>query len=320
MIGALWVIFRFVVADEELVLSYLKVLAWPSVVAIAGYWFREPIKEKLGQLIGLEALGARANFAGLEQRLQSNVDALLDDGDGGLPSDDDVLADKEHVDHTDGPALTPAGGAGSEVSTDQVADRPAEPQAAQLDQLLDMLPATLVREQLLHLARAMDLSVALRHDLWDSRLPPGEAMAQATKQLMGAASRLKDRRASRHEATRENIESVIQTSAEWGYEMGRAGATRAVPDIEWNDDGSWRITTAVPPRRPPSHPVSDVARRRLQIEQLEEEIKALERKRHRDQVLGNPLGGMFNTDDGWLRSLKKKLAELDPGNVWASFK
>ena len=320
MIGALWVIFRFVVADEELVLSYLKVLAWPSVVAIAGYWFREPIKEKLGQLIGLEALGARANFAGLEQRLQSNVDALLDDGEGGLPSDDDVLADKGHVNHTDGPAVTPAGGAGSEVSADQVADRPAEPQAAQPDRLLDMLPATLVREQLLHIARAMDLSVAIRHDLWDSGLPPDDAMAQATKQLMGAASRLRDRRATRHEATRENIESVIQTSAEWGYQMGRSGATWAVPDIEWNDDGSWRITTAVPHRRPPSHPVADVPRRRLQIEQLEEEIKTLERKRHRDQALGTPLGGMFNTDDGWLRSLKKKLADLDPGNVWASFK
>lgn len=95
--------------------------------------------------------------------------------------------------------------------------------------------------------------------------------------------------------------------------MGRAGAPRAVPDVEWNDDGTWRILTEIPRRR--SEPLlSDDAVAR-QVKALEGEIKQLERNKH------NPAGRLGMTafgDREWLRELKRKLARIDPTNPWST--
>lgn len=110
-------------------------------------------------------------------------------------------------------------------------------------------------------------------------------------------------------ASRASVESVIQKSAEWGYDMGRAGAPRAVPDIEWNPDGTWKITTEVPPRRPSR----DSTSRTKQILSLQDEIKKLDRRQH----VGPGISLLSPSEEEWLRELKRKLAVADPGNPWA---
>lgn len=46
--------------------------------------------------------------------------------------------------------------------------------------------------------------------------------------------------------TRDSIESVIRKSEAWGYAIGRVNAPQAIPDIEWDDDGTCRITIEIP--------------------------------------------------------------------------
>jgi hypothetical protein len=111
--------------------------------------------------------------------------------------------------------------------------------------------------------------------------------------------------------TRDSIESVIRKSAAWGYEVGSAGASFAAPDVEWEPDGSWRITTEVPARIEPRK--STAQRNRLrQIKDLEDEIKDLERQRYSSASLSRSV-----QDLGWIMEMKRRLADLDPGNPWA---
>ena len=147
---------------------------------------------------------------------------------------------------------------------------------------------------------------------------PVQAWESLTKHVLAEAERtrsLRNQAVHRQKETRESIEAVIRKSAAWGYDMGSAGAPEAVPDIEWNTDGTWRITTEVPERRPKERTITNVdpgSNRLRQITALEKEIKDLERKQH------SPFGAGLASfvDQGWLRELKNRLSKIDPGNPW----
>lgn len=132
--------------------------------------------------------------------------------------------------------------------------------------------------------------------------------------LRRQVKKMTNRQSAREGHTRENIEKLIRESAGWGYQAGTLGAPPIVPDVEWNDDGTWRITTEAPKNsREVTPSVEDYEdRKSRQIRQLEEEIKKVERERR------GKFGIVGLGDEKWLRDLKDKLSRIDPGNIWAS--
>lgn len=111
---------------------------------------------------------------------------------------------------------------------------------------------------------------------------------------------------------RDSIESVIRKSAAWGYAMGRANAPQAVPDVEWADDGTWRITTEIPSEEPYLRGNAKESAHLRHVRELEDLIKNLDRKRYSSMSIAGSV-----QDFGWIAELKRRLARLDPGNPWA---
>lgn len=50
----------FRLPELRLTLDYLKALTWPGLVAVVLYWLREPLREKVAQLLKIGALGVEA--------------------------------------------------------------------------------------------------------------------------------------------------------------------------------------------------------------------------------------------------------------------
>jgi len=71
----------FRLPEPRLTLDYLKALTWPGLVAVVLYWLREPLREKVAQLLKIGALGVEAQFANLrlQEELTGPAAAVLDD-------------------------------------------------------------------------------------------------------------------------------------------------------------------------------------------------------------------------------------------------
>lgn len=335
--AAVWATFTYLITDPEMALSYLQVLAWPSVVVGATYWLREPLREKLRQVLKVQAPGFNVDFspeaqsrqldealhaplASLAPLVGSRKPSAVDADESGdeEPSGDDQVSTVEAAGR---PGLngtpTPGGTDGATGSGDEAAA--AAPQI--------FLPVERSEDQVQE-ARINDLRVigmalgrspaGMDHLLAQEGSDPDRVLQRLRRMIqIQKASRKRDAR-ERQANTRDSIETVIRNSAAWGYKMGRAGAPEAVPDIEWDDEGNWRITTTVP--------TGDVASRSLKeyrdaarhdserhIRSLEDEIKQIER-----QQAQSPMGHVARLmDDPWLKSLKARLRRIDPDNPWA---
>lgn len=328
VIGGVWLLFEDVIDDARLFLDYLKVLVWPLVAVAFLSYFRAPLEDRFRHLSRFEALGAAAEFSAAQGRrlqndLESDVDSLL--GGIGQPGDDQGLDDPD--DHEPDPDPDPA-----QPSTEGESQNPSTSPAPESEVGAgtggDGELATVVLEELIKLAEAFGVPKAVV----DRALArsPGDLAAQresVRKILRNEADRsrhLRYQAEQRPRETRESIEAVIRKSASWGYDMGKAGAPKAVPDVEWNADGTWQITTEVPAVNPaarqPEPPRSIDTRqiratdRHRQIKAFEDEIKDLERKRH-SPFGGSGLSAFVN--DNWLEELKSRLRSIDPTNPWA---
>lgn len=327
LVAIFWVIFTYVVTDRALLLEYLRVLAWPLLVAVALFWLREPLREKLLQLLRIEVPGGSAQFAGsgeeLARSLKPDVDNLLGDEaaveSGEHPESGEVASDEapgvegvvEHDANGESPQLpspvevTPVQ---LESPVEPQTGRPTQTEAQHLpEQVQDRVSVSRVR--LLELAKTAGLgpkaaarvTLAMRDDP-DAALK----LIQAGTTNSGVP---------RSQQSRDSIESIIRKSAAWGYDMGVAGAPGAEPEIEWNPDGSWRITTEVPPRSRSGAVVRAMqmnASHARHVKELEDEIKEAERKKL------SPFSASARLDaEPWLRELKSRLVAIDPGNPWA---
>lgn len=296
---ATWAIARYVVTDEDVVLEYLKVLIWPALVGVTLFWLRVPLRDKFGQLRRFEGFGASAQFS-LEaqaQRLQielgSDIDDLVgedaDDASSSVEDTDDPIQAEED------PVIVPS----TSVATEPA---PSMPISA-----------------LMSIAEGLGISDAGLNDMRSALADPSRQHA-ALRTLQAharKAGKARTRQVSRTQQSRDSVESVIRKSAAWGYEMGKVGAPEAVPDIEWSDDGGWRITTEVPaPRRVPGHTSQSHdhgADRERHIQSLEKEIKEIEKRT--SSVFGSL--ATMGVSQTWLAELKRRLSSIDPDNPWA---
>jgi hypothetical protein len=325
-VGLVWVLFRYVVEDAGLVLDYLRVLVWPLVAVAVLSFFRNPVEEKVRQLLRLDAFGASAQFSPEAQgrRLARDLDGDLQDlfevidadvSEGQSAVDADQGEDAEDVPQD---ALAPTEEAGSResITSTTAPDDDATTAASSERPAVDL-------DDYFEIARVLGVPLAIRYDFRERVLKGEKGAFEGLKAHIESeaqrARSVRNQAMHRQEETRERIEAVIRTSAAWGYEMGRAGAPEAVPDIAWNKDGTWRITTEVPkataaPKRAPAPRIEYYDDMR-EVRELVKEIKEIERKRH-----GGPgaLGGLLAfQDDGWLKELKRRLAMVDPRNPWA---
>lgn len=319
---ALWAIFRWVITNESMLLAYLRVLTWPALLAVALYAFHVPLRERLAHLLKVEAFGASADFAAtgaarLDAAIRPDVDALVasdepDPLDSAVKTPPSVNADVGET--TDAVVATPRpprsepteGGAPEGLP---IPHKPAD----------EELVAVVLR-----LTEAAGLSAVSRSRLAEGLNDGTVSKSEAIDALVSAIRTLRhERNVAAHSSpqSRSSLESVIQKSAAWGYEMGKAGAPEAIPDIEWNPDGSWSITTEIPQgsvkRRDQDRRVrlgtSGKSEHRA-IAALEKEIKDLEKAKH-SPVAAARLGVLTNS--GWLTELKARLRSVDPGNPWA---
>ncbi|MEE9964065.1 MAG: hypothetical protein K4304_03105 [Propionicimonas sp.] len=166
-------------------------------------------------------------------------------------------------------------------------------------------------EFLLHLAELMGANANERESI--KRQLESSPDGSGLPLLMFERLARRARPDAKHPAeNRRSIETIIQKSASWGYDMGNSGAARVVPEVQWDEDGSWRITTEVPQRNPDTRTLGPMsATYSRQVKDLEDEIKRLERERH-------SLAGMINpaSTNGLLAALKTRLRRLDPANIW----
>lgn len=322
----LWVLFTFVITDRALFLDYVKVLAWPALAAVALVWLRDPLREKLRQLLRIEVPGGAAQFAdsgeNLARSLKPDVDTLLGEDAMGDQREDEhgleVVSDSATATHDaigldsqSDPSGSQDEDASDSVVTPAVIDSanevPPRPEASEVGAPVDTrLPIS--RFRLVQLAKTVGLGPKeARHLIRAMEHDPDAALMMIDASARNTA-------AHRSQQSRDSIESIIRKSAAWGYGMGVAGAPAAEPDIEWNADGSWRITTEVPSGRGLSGTLRATQRqasRARHIRELEDEIKKVEREKLSPMVMG---GGM---ELGlWLATLKSRLNTMDPGNPW----
>ncbi|WP_460839844.1 hypothetical protein [Nocardioides marmoraquaticus] len=302
--------FKFIITDAELLLSYIRALLWPAVVLVTVFTFREPIQRKFAQLLRVEGLGGAVEFGPqqLEDDLRRDVEQLTS------LDEEDVQAD---VTDADTAALEqPA------VTSEPPVEREEEPQRVVAGKGAPRPPLRLQQELSdQHVEDLVDLAIAAgtprEAEAWRQKLlsEPQLGRRLVMKSLRGSL-RSADRRAA---STRDSIESIVQKSAAWGYDVGASGSEPLVPDIQWNDDGSWHITTAVPKavRSAPSRSRSDqddlrdLVNPRRHVERLEREIIAMEKK------ATSPLGGLTAaslSETRYLEELKSRLSTIDPGN------
>lgn len=327
--AGVWALFSFVITDRELFLEYVRVLAWPMLVAVALYWLRDPLRDKLRQLLRIEVPGGAAQFANsgdeLARQLKPDVDSLLGEGASGEQRvdahGDDAMADRsaeadEGEDasaaaepardegHTEGVTVEqPQGTARGEGDAEEAEAAPPAPAA--LEPRLAVSPYRVVQ-----LAKAVGLGPkATQRVVLTLEEDPDTALRQIEAGARNAA-------VHRSQESRDSIERIIRKSATWGFDMGVAGAPSAEPEVEWNSDGSWRIATEVPPSTKSEAVAKAVqmsASQTRSIKELEDEIKKLERERL--SPFGSGISRM--NSEPWLRELKSRLSLVDPGNPWS---
>lgn len=340
--AAVWATFTYLITDPEMALSYLQVLAWPSVVVGATYWLREPLREKLRQVLKVQAPGFNVDFSPesqsrqLDEALHAPLATLAPlvgsrkpsaaDADADESGDEEASGDDQvsNVEATDRPGLNGAptpGGTGEALGSDDVAAAAAPQVVLAIERSKDQVQKARIND-LRAIGMALGRSMSGMDQLVAQEgFDPDRVLERLQRSIrIQRASRRRDARA-RQADTRDSIETVIRNSAAWGYKMGRAGAPEAVPDIAWDDDGNWRITTTVPTSDLSSRSLKEYRDRdaatqdsQRQIRSLEDEIKQIERQQARS-AMGNVARMM---DDPWLASLKARLRRIDPNNPWAA--
>lgn len=311
---ATWAFFRWVVTDAGLLLDYMRVLVWPVVAVGVLIWLRDPVLEKFRDLQELRAMGVTGNFesqsaAALSFTLGDDIDAVsgtrrirdLED-----PEDDLHGKLAETVETRD--AQTPT----------EPADRPpANPGTA--------TPTTAEDDGRRELLRRLTSLVSPTPKVFKmTEEDPERAEAYLLNLLDTRLTRDEVRQRETEQERQNALESIVRKSADWGYAMGRAGAPRAVPDIEWLADGTWHITTEVPRQQAPTRfakgvaeSVSRLSNHERHINTLQDEIRQIERDRMK-MGLAASLGPLVrHKDDDYLHELKRKLQRIDPGNPYA---
>jgi hypothetical protein len=306
---ALWLLFHFVISDDQLLLDYLKALVWPLVILGAMFWLRDPLRQKVGQLLRVEAFGTSAEFAGeLQQEVASDVDALtavrvaIEQGDFsigvGTPESSVVRHQVRESEHSDA------------SQTGSTPPAPGNLEDSHREDLLTVLTDLSTDPNLIETIQA-----ALQSHPEEGRRLVHDAVRHEAARIGVLRKQLTNSR----EQNRESVENIIQKSASWGYEMGRAGAPKAVPDIEWREDGTWSITTEVPSKstapRVSAQVSASLAGRRRGIERLESEIFKAQRDMAKLSPYGNATMAMLTSPEGaYLQQLKRQLRQADPGN------
>jgi hypothetical protein len=323
---ALWILFTFVITDRALFLDYVRVLAWPALAALALVWLREPLRDKLRQLLRIEVPGGAAQFADsgdeLARSLKPDVDTLLGDDAVGAQREDghslEVVSDP--ASGTDDaidlhPQADASGSQDEEASASVVAPAATLP-ANEISPRAEtsQVPAAVDTRLLISRFRLVQLAKTVGLGPKEARRLIVTMERDPDAALMMIEAGAKNTAVHRSQQSRDSIESIIRKSAAWGYDMGIAGAPGAEPEIEWNPDGSWRITTEVPPGRRSGEVLRAAqlqASRARHIRELEDEIKKIERER------SSPLGMGGGMELGlWLSTLKSKLNTIDPGSPW----
>lgn len=339
VVGATWATFTYLITDAEMTLSYVQVLAWPTVVIGATYWLRQPLRDKLRQVLKVQAPGLSLDFSleaqsreldeGLHVPL-ANLAPLVAESSKDAPADSDEADDEEpagqhQMSPTDAvassaapsdadPAVKPPHSAGTlEPAAEPVTDA-VDPGAAERNARLRDLRA---------IAMTLGWTAGRTNEIWAREDFDPDKIVQKLQGHIKVQRAIRRRdSATRREQTRESIETVIRNSAAWGYKMGRAGAPQAVPDIEWDNDGNWHITTTVPegssqPTAQSLMSATDKQRRVLEearlVKELEDEIKHIERHAAQSPF---PSAGVLSNDK-WLAKLKQRLRRVDPSNPWA---
>ena len=147
--------------DEQLVLNYLRTLVWPLVVGTVLWWVRQPLRDKLADLLEVSAGGATAKFT-----QQQVVSHKLEEGIAGAASE--LVAN----DPGDGP----------EVDGEQLADEAqAQPEKVPSISAAQMTPPPLANA-------GADAIERVKHD------PAADEVIR--KVMAGAAERESKRRAA----------------------------------------------------------------------------------------------------------------------------
>ncbi|MFY0409400.1 hypothetical protein [Solicola sp. PLA-1-18] len=351
LIGALattFALFRWVVTDPDLTLRYLQALVWPVVILVGLSLFRRPLERKLSDLLQMDVLGTSARFAtsrteDFARDVAPDLDALLGVGEESSSSTaaENVLSadpvpiqeagadgdlDSAGRDEIEKPvhdgSPVPAGAAEGEHENGD-SDSPPSAEAAPKPKATRTASSRVIAddeaiEQLL-LLQAELLGMGPSERTKFERLvstDPGGAARRVFEFLLNDTRSAKDmpgRSRARAKTDFASVERIVQKSAEWGYDLARAGHPKRTPDIE-RDDTGWRISTEVPPAETPVETPSLAVRLR-KAQRLEEEIKSLE-KRHRY----GPLSIMSMPGDAEaerLKDFKKRLAVLDPTSPYA---
>lgn len=225
---------------------------------------REPLAHKLRGLLSVELPGGAATFKEpsaqeLETELDPNIAGLLRDDEaadrsGGQaehvrPRAQSPGSEEETDAQEDG--LEPADDPGADASMPEI-----ERDAEQTHDGAKPLPAWLGFGVAILTALSVPSAERTRLAELATRDPErGRQEAEATVRRMVLGFRgSRAQSPERDRERRDNIEEIVRKSAEWGYDVAKAGAPKAVPDIEWSDDGGWRITTEVPKRKPSTEP------------------------------------------------------------------
>lgn len=265
----IWALWAFLIKDHRLALDYLRTLIWPTVVVMVLYWLRTPVRQKVSQLLRFDAFGTTAEFSPeaqgreLENVLHNPVASLLSTIPNGQ-QDEAEEGDNSTAPDTGTTETTPSEPT-KPSHAPEVAINTATKFAAEHSEIMDDLLS------LGRLAGTKNLAIARR--LHEGN--PAKARQLLISMLRRRIYELNRQHSQRQDELRTSLESVIRKSSSWGYEMGVAGAPKVVPDIEWNDDGSWRITTEIPRVHRAKTALEHEKRSTRQIVALENEIKEL---------------------------------------------
>lgn len=321
----IWALFKFVVTDSTALLEYLKVLVWPIVVLGGLAILRDPIVSKMNQLLNIDVMGVKAGFSQtqadreLERDLRGPINRLVgvDKPHETLEEVDDPSADESQA--TPVPEPGP-----SEADRSDVFDAFVEPdedsmgapvsdQTRTLNAHEKAQPATAERPDALivdgRILSALERSSGIKSA--DRTRTINERLNRVHNRVMMLNARAY--RADREQqALKNSAEEIVRRSAEWGYDVAKAGGKRAVPDIEWQEEGGWRIVSEVPAGRENDALDQSVESRRIRhITRLEQEIQNLEKERANAVGLTGPGNYMV------LQKYKNTLQDMDPGNPFA---
>ena len=318
VVALAYCLFKYVITDEGMVLDYLRALAWPFVIVGVVFWVRVPLANRLESLESFDSPWGRARFGReVATRLADEVESDL--SPFGRAVDEGIepisTSGSEESSSEDAAPVSEASERGSALNDATEGhleadggDGPSDPSA---EPLLSSARVNQIRAaEIRNIASELEIrGDAYFRAVQGAEENPDRAAERLTAEIRGRLRQLSQRNEQVLDQARSSLESVIQKSAQWGYEMGRAGAPRAVPDIEWNADGTWKITTEVPARRQ----VKESSTRARQIQSIVDEIKELDR---RDNVAPG-VSMLSERERTWLFELKRKLAMADPGNPWA---